>query len=443
MTQLMQDYYSFETAENIVIASMAIDNSFYHANRYTIVPDLFTNSTAQAIVKHFAEHADAKITAYDLRLAGLVTDEWMDYVRSTSDHNINNSINALNSLIKLKNRRKLRDSIQKFAGLNLNTTDLEIETEKLIAEISNIIKEHNDAKRAVIDNVAFLDIVQKIFTSDIEVLPTFIGDIDDRLQLQRNNLVVLGGNAGSAKTYIALNMYHNSIQKGYNSIFFTTEMSQEQIAKRLVGIYTDSDLSKSRDLTYQQLDDIMINIATSKHNIVNIERLRISDVRKHLIGLQERQGKVDYVFIDYLTRMEVPKIYRDYRLNVGYLAKELKTMCKEFDCVIVLVAQLSRNNFNRHNKRPMISDLAESADIEREADVIMLNYREEYFLAQANKTIPESIKGVIEINISKNRHGESFKELVLFSKSGRVQNLSIDSKCDYARELRNNNNLNT
>lgn len=426
--------YSSEEFELGVINHIINHNDYYRANRYTITPDLFTRDLFVNIINYFAaniEHNN-QISEMELHRDGIISESIMMY-EDTTNREADHTVDAL---VKLRGRRKLRDLAKSFAVTDFNIADMDQEALKLANEINLIIKEIGDTKLAVIDNLLFGDIVQEIFTEEITQLPLFLPDLDEKLKIQRNNMVVLAGNPGSGKTFSGLNIYQHSIENGYNSIFFTTEMSDRQIIKRLAGIYANADYSQSNKISHDEMDKIFVGISKSKHNIVEISRLTLGDVRKHIAALKERQGSVDYVFIDYLGRMEMPKVYKDKRDNIGYLAKEIKTLCKEFDCAIFLICQLSRENFKRANKRPMLSDLADSADIEREADVVIFNYREAYFMEQKNEGVPEAIKRVIELNVAKNRHGETCGELAYFGKSGRIASLDLESKSAYARELR-------
>jgi replicative DNA helicase len=382
----------------------------------------------------------SKISIDELMEAQLITREWGDYLYDFgSAYTAEQATNALNLLIKLRGRRELMETVRLFASLDFTKTDLQEQTNQLIAKVNEIVNKSLTSKLRVIDSPQVLDIVRDVFSPEQEFkqLPTFTMDLDKTISFSRNNLVVVAGNAGSGKTYLALNMYTKALKAKHSAIFFTTEMSDHQVVKRLCGIYTGDDLSQANKLTVAQLESITEEIGFVQHNMVYNQRLTLSDVRKHLIALKKRQGKVDYVFIDYLTRMEVPNLYKDYRLNVAYTIRELKTLAAEFDCVMVVLAQLSRKNMDRPNKRPMLSDLAESSAIEQEADLVFFTYSEQYFATGSGRQIDPRIKGVIEINVAKNRHGKNAQAILRFDESGRHQELESHSKREYNEFLSN------
>lgn len=80
-------------------------------------------------------------------------------------------------------------------------------------------------------------------------------------------------------------------------------------------------------------------------------------------------GRISAIFVDYLTLMKLPKADR-HDLSVGEVTKQCKRLAKEIGCVVVLLAQLSRSNMQRANKRPINSDLRDSGQIEQDADYI-------------------------------------------------------------------------
>src|SRR5699024_21672 len=114
--------------------------------------------------------------------------------------------------------------------------------------------------------------------------------------------------------------------------------------------------------------------------------------------------------IDYLQLMR-PDGRRERRdLEIGEITRELKLLALELDVPIVLLSQLSRGVEARRDKRPLMSDLRESGNIEQDADAIRFLYRDDYYNRQAREDLIDSIS-------RKERHGPVGKVELGFQKA--------------------------
>ncbi|MFK9902795.1 DnaB-like helicase C-terminal domain-containing protein, partial [Klebsiella pneumoniae] len=109
--------------------------------------------------------------------------------------------------------------------------------------------------------------------------------------------------------------------------------------------------------------------------------------------------EIALVVIDYLALIKIQSTAR-YDLAVGEVSKGLKNLAKSNKTPVLALSQLSRGVESRPNKRPMNSDMKNSGEIEADADLILMLYRDEVYN-------PESpAKGIAEINVTKQRNGE-------------------------------------
>jgi replicative DNA helicase len=87
--------------------------------------------------------------------------------------------------------------------------------------------------------------------------------------------------------------------------------------------------------------------------------------------------------------------------EIGSITRNMKAMAKELNIPVVLLSQLSRATDQRPDRRPILSDLRDSGEIEQDADLVLFIYRDEVY----NQNKQNSNKGIAEINVKKHRNG--------------------------------------
>ena len=243
--------------------------------------------------------------------------------------------------------------------------------------------------------------------SAIPGLSTGLSDLDHALTGMNNSeLILLAARPGMGKTSMALNiMLHAGKHSGKNVVFFSLEMSKEQLAARLIS--SEAYVDNKRLVTGQLSDDDWdkVTAAAAALNLTGIliddnPSLSVADMNAKC----RRTENLGLVVIDYLQLMQgsgYGKNSENRVVVVGEISRSLKIMAKELNVPVLCLSQLSRANESRADKRPMLSDLRESGAIEQDADVVMFLYREDYY----NKDTEH--RNMAECIIAKNRRGET------------------------------------
>lgn len=214
---------------------------------------------------------------------------------------------------------------------------------------------------------------------------------------------------GYMKSALALNMVLNLVKDDYPVTFFSLETGGVAVTERLASTMSGIDLTKVKDTDMLSVEEIE-KLSKVAGDMANRNNLRIEDtsiltpnnVRE--IAMQ-KSDKPNIIFIDYLTLMQSDTPQKDRRLEVEKIARDLKIIAKETDSVIIALSQLSRGVESRQDKRPMMSDLKEAGGIESDANVVFLLYREDYYNQELADN--ESGKSEIEVNVAKNKDGET------------------------------------
>ena len=234
-------------------------------------------------------------------------------------------------------------------------------------------------------------------------LSTGFESIDSLLGGMRGGtLTVLAGRPSMGKSTLALNIADN-ISKTKNVLFYSLEMQQVQLMMKMVASETEINLNKVDSNTLSESENTRFYDALSHSNkkkmtILDKGNITVGDIVSKARQMNGQTG-LDCIVIDYLQIMKYDKGREISEL--GNITRELKYLSKELDIPIILLSQLSRGVEQRENKRPLMSDLRSSGEIEQDADCIIMVYRDEYY----NKEESDD-RGLAEIIVAKNRMGQ-------------------------------------
>jgi replicative DNA helicase len=251
----------------------------------------------------------------------------------------------------------------------------------------------------------------------------------DRLTggFQESDLVIIGARPSMGKTAFALNIALNAAREDI-SLFFSFEMSKKQLLKRLAGLTGKIDSLKMKNPKREFHEEDWQNFSDAIGKMTNIN-LHIFDracMDVAYIWSKVRKIRREYggekrilVVIDYLQLIEGDQKSRQFRqAEISEISRRLKMMARELNVVVIALSQLSRGVESRQDKRPILSDLRESGQIEQDADLIAFLYRDDYY----SKDSPEKDK--LEVILAKHRNGPTGTVELGFHKSyGKFVNL--------------------
>jgi replicative DNA helicase len=289
--------------------------------------------------------------------------------------------------------------------------------EQLIYGVSNrTLREHLSPVSELAPGA--LEMIEKLYESEGEVTGVETGFEDlDRLTtgFHKSDLIILAARPAMGKTAFALNaIWHASGQKGLPVAIFSLEMSKEQLVQRLISQTTriPTQALRSGNVKAEDWPKLVRGVAeVSRAPIwiddtagVTLMEIR-AKVRRLSSRLLAREGTpLALVVVDYLQLMVGGGAPRENRQQeVAEISRGLKVLARDLDVPVLAVAQLSRAVEQRHDKRPMLSDLRDSGSIEQDADMVMFLYRDEYYNSESDD------KGIAEIIIGKHRNGPTGK----------------------------------
>lgn len=245
-------------------------------------------------------------------------------------------------------------------------------------------------------------------------IPTGFPDLD-RLTcgLQRGELIIVAGRPSMGKTALALNIYSYAARNEYRSLFFSLEMSKEQLVHRLLSSTANIDANLFRngridDANQRKLEEASATLQRLPMLIDDRANITIHNIRTASRKAQ-RDGGLDLVIIDYLQLIRPVRLHQVREREVAEISRSLKALAKELSIPVVVLAQLNRGvETGGTQRRPIPSDLRESGSLEQDADLILFPWREAAYCEKCKARQGDCGKGhyrTAEIIIGKQRNG--------------------------------------
>jgi replicative DNA helicase len=221
------------------------------------------------------------------------------------------------------------------------------------------------------------------------LVPSFLRPLDNLIQgFAPGELVIVGGNAGMGKTAGMLTLVFNQLQRGMSVVYFALEMTREEVMSILISMITGipkediraRKLSQTQWSAFVQASNTIQNWKLHIFDKRQYLRLKPTHIRTELYYLRDaRQFPFVSVFVDGLWLMDADEDQGDRARDVNEITRTLTDIAAEFAVPVIVAQQYNREARNRSKKRPMLTDLAESAAVERNAQMILCLYRDSYY----------------------------------------------------------------
>lgn len=285
-----------------------------------------------------------------------------------------------------------------------------------------------------------------------KLIPIDFNDLRDDIDgFDEGDFVVLGARPSQGKTAVALNFLTRTAKMGIPSAFFSLEMSAVNIHSRVAAEVCDvsywrlsrkrlfdNELAKLHGKEGGYLETLPIQYSDSKTLFDIISKIRI----------MAKTG-VKLFIVDYLQIVQTNGMkFGTREQEVAFISRMLKATALELKVVIIALAQVDKRVDMRPIKRPLASDLRESAAIEQDADIVILLYRPEFYgVKKWDDAEESSAEGQIELQFAKYRNGNPFtRKMRFWGDKMRLADLNTDSDYknssrDYADEKSLENNL--
>ncbi len=288
------------------------------------------------------------------------------------------------------------------------------------SESTDLEKHIYEMEEALMDSFeAYLD--RKHNKVDVGLRSGFIS-LDNLIGgFKKSHLNVIAASTSMGKTAFAINIAKNILMRNVPIAMISLEMEAREIIDRMIiqdamvngWKYTQGETNDDEDKRISKaLDDL--------HELplmISDERgLNVAQIRARLRKFKAQMGGLGLAIIDYLQMIKLPDNHvQNTSRAIGEIVLQLRNLASELELPIILISQISRSFTSRQDKRPVLSDLRDSGNIEEIADGVIFLYRHAQTSAAAReKTEEEGTEKETEIIIAKQRTGQTGSIKLLF-----------------------------
>ena len=342
---------------------------------------------------------------------------------------------CVQQVVDMAKRRKLIDGLTQAAIL---AADMDATNEEVVSAADGAlssISDHGDGIVQVSAAKAFAEMLDAYDEPRYGVTSGGqIHSLDEALgPIRPHHLDILAGRPGMGKTSAALSYALGAAAAGHGVLFVSLEMNRLELMQRATS---DVIFDGATGIPYEAIRDGSFTSDNAKRRVYEAARvfrdlpLHLVDassltigrlnmiVRRYKRRMEAAGQKLELVMVDYLQLLRPDFRTDNMNLAVSEVSRGLKAIAKQYDVGVMALAQLNRSVESRPDKRPMLSDLRDSGQIEQDADAVVFLYRDEYYLRQGKppetdakfvdwQMALDKCAGQIDFIVAKRRNGPS------------------------------------
>jgi replicative DNA helicase len=287
------------------------------------------------------------------------------------------------------------------------TTDLVDRAEQVVFDLSQarVTSEFSHIEELLKDSFERITALYEA-GADVTGTPSGFRDLDRLTSgFQPGNLIIVAARPSMGKSGLGLCMAANlAVRAEVPVAMFTLEMSKSEVTQRLMC--SEAKVESQRLRTgklgaddWPRLTAACDRLAKAPIYVDDQGSITMMEIRSKARRLKTRQPDLGLILVDYLQLMTSGSTVENRVQEVSQISRSLKILARDLDVPILAMSQLSRAVEQRHDKRPILSDLRESGSIEQDADLVMFIYRDEYYNDESDQ------QGIAEVHLAKHRNG--------------------------------------
>src|SRR5438309_10401976 len=223
---------------------------------------------------------------------------------------------------------------------------------------------------------------------------------------QPGNLVIVAARPSMGKSALGLCIAANLALRHRTPVaLFTLEMSKSEVTQRL--LCSEAKVESQRLRTGKLSQDDWPRLVAAGDKLMKAPiwvddtgSINMMEIRSKARRLKSKEPNLGLIIVDYLQLMTSGTTVENRVQEVSQISRQLKVLARDLDTPILAMSQLSRAVEQRHDKRPILSDLRESGSIEKDADLVMFVLR--HVFKHPDETDQQ---GLAEVQHAKHRNG--------------------------------------
>jgi replicative DNA helicase len=250
--------------------------------------------------------------------------------------------------------------------------------------------------------------ITQLYEAGAEVtgIPTGFRELDRLTSgFQPGNLIIVAARPSMGKSALALCIAANlAVRYEVPVALFTLEMSKAEVTQRLMC--SEAKVESQRLRTgklgpddWPRLTAACDKLARAPLYVDDTGSITMMGIRSKARRLKTREPSLGLIIVDYLQLMTSDSSYENRVQEVSQISRSLKVLARDLEVPVLALSQLSRAVEQRHDKRPVLSDLRESGSLEQDSDVVAFVYRDEYYNDESDQ------QGLAEVIVAKHRNG--------------------------------------
>ena len=298
------------------------------------------------------------------------------------------------------------------------TTDLVDRAEQVVFDLSQsrVSSEFSHIEELLKDSFERITALYEA-GADVTGTPSGFRDLDRLTSgFQPGNLIIVAARPSMGKSGLGLCMAANlAVRAEVPTALFTLEMSKAEVTQRLMcsEAKVESNRLRTGKLAvddWPRLTAACDKLAKSPIYVDDMGSITMMEIRAKARRLKTQEPTLGLIIVDYLQLMTSGASVENRVQEVSQISRQLKVLARDLDTPVLAMSQLSRAVEQRHDKRPILSDLRESGAIEQDADLVFFIYRDEYYNEESEQ------QGLAEVICAKHRNGPTGAEKLSFMK---------------------------